>query len=340
MLQIILLLFTINTYFSPTQKSNFHLYSDSTNNLYISTTDGLNIYNGRTIKLFNASNSGIHDNNIQSGFFIDRDDNIWFASYMAINKLNTKSGKYSYHQFNHPTKGVQNADYSILACSDKQLLAKAGKSLFLYNIDKDSTSLVLDCNLSSASPYSKAIQKDGTYYIFASTALKSYIIELDTSIETLDTSFVINCVNSKPQIYKNEQFIFSNDEGEVYKINAKSSKPEKLMDHGEKIFNIHIHNDSILSILFDKRIEQYNLPSLQKLHSIPLNIEGTKTSIYMDQNQTIWLSVDGKGIYAFNTNKSKFKHLNNIHSDKPANARSLIQLSTVVIFTTAPEITV
>lgn len=308
----------------PSQKSNYHLNSID-NNIWISSTDGLNIYDGKFISVYNSGNSGIIGNNIQSNFFEDEEDSVWFTTFVSLVKYNKRSLNFTSQQLEYNNVKIK-SDYSIIGQSKDELLLKAGKIVCTYNTSVDSITANFNFDLSGFSTFSKAIRIGNSYYLLANTVDNTYFIKIDLINSKIDTLHELKSPNSKPQIYNDSLFIFASDIGELYSLNPVNSELHKLQDHNERIFNIHIYKDSILSILFDKRIEQYRLSDLQQLHSIPLNIEGTKTTIYMDPNETIWVSIDGKGIFSFNINKVKFKHLTNTFSDKPANARSLIQM--------------
>jgi len=313
---------------TPSQKSNFHLFLDEHEQLWISTIDGLNIYNGKSISVFNASNSGMLGNNIQSPFYNDSYNNIWFSSYTALNKYMPGASRFVPYRAVHPAHDTLYEDYSILSRSGDLLLFRAAKSLFIHDIVKDSSAFITDCDLTSSSTLSKALHTGNYHYIFASTALKAYLLRLDTPTRQVDTLLVMDAPNSKPQVFHKNSFVFSDENGQLFKLNPVTLEIKQLLDLHEKIYNIDLFKDSILSILLDKKIIQYQLDPLKPINTIPLDIEGTKTSVYTDPNATVWVSVDGKGIFSFHPDKRKFNHITNIHSGKPANARSFIQLGT------------
>ena len=70
------------------QSFNSFIFKDSHGFIWLSSLDGLNRYDGQQVKVYKHSeedSTSIYDNTINSSFFEDKQQNLWFASYNAIN---------------------------------------------------------------------------------------------------------------------------------------------------------------------------------------------------------------------------------------------------------------
>ncbi len=67
---------------------NWFTFKDSRGLVWISSTDGVNVFDGRDISIFKPKPDepeGLKGNNVQSTFFEDKEGNIWFTTYEALN---------------------------------------------------------------------------------------------------------------------------------------------------------------------------------------------------------------------------------------------------------------
>ena len=66
------------------QNTNHYLSQHSDKRLFISSIDGLNIFDGSSIKIYKSTTHNLLGDNIQSPFFEDANQNMWFATYEGI----------------------------------------------------------------------------------------------------------------------------------------------------------------------------------------------------------------------------------------------------------------
>lgn len=69
---------------------NYFIFQDSYGFTWISSIEGLNRFDGHTIKQY-TEEKGLKDRNIQSNFFEDNNGNIWFSTNNALNYYDRKS---------------------------------------------------------------------------------------------------------------------------------------------------------------------------------------------------------------------------------------------------------
>ncbi len=70
------------------QANNYFVFKDSRGFVWISSTAGLNRYDGRQIRVYQpdpADSTSLLGNNIQSIFFEDRQGDLWFSTFEAVN---------------------------------------------------------------------------------------------------------------------------------------------------------------------------------------------------------------------------------------------------------------
>ena len=105
-------------------KYNTFFFTDSKGFLWISSTEGLNRFDGLKVKtyLHNPSDStSLYDNNIQSPFFEDRKGNLWFCTAEAIHCYNRQ--KDNFNRFWIVENGKQlESDYYLFALDGKDIL--------------------------------------------------------------------------------------------------------------------------------------------------------------------------------------------------------------------------
>lgn len=100
------------------QASNAYVYRDSRGFIWISSIDGLNRFDGLEVKIYRPRRGDAHSINgqlVNSGFFEDRDANIWFATYSAINRYNRKTDDFDSWLIEDPKSGNRlREDYHVL----------------------------------------------------------------------------------------------------------------------------------------------------------------------------------------------------------------------------------
>lgn len=136
----------------PTDFSFYHLTSkngisddsqnefvkkDSRGYVWISSTDGLNRYNGLKIKQYNSESDSLFGENIQSSLFEDGKGNMWFSTYEAIHRYSRKKNKFEYFQLNDASQNVIKSGYHVfhIQSTKNKLWLKAGNEIFCVNTE-------------------------------------------------------------------------------------------------------------------------------------------------------------------------------------------------------------
>lgn len=115
------------------QNSNYFIYKSSINQYFISSRDGLNIYNGRTNRIYRPSNSNMIGSNIQSEFFEDSRGYIWFTTYVALHGYNPVGDNFETFQFTDFNNDLIEVDYQVIHQEKDTIWIQAGEMTILFN---------------------------------------------------------------------------------------------------------------------------------------------------------------------------------------------------------------
>ena len=115
------------------QDFNDYVYSDSEGYVWISSTAGLNRFDGRKVKKYHSDPSdsaSLYSENIQSRFFEDSRHNLWFSTYDAVHCYVRKSDQFRHYfiKNNNRSKWTELIDKIKFAELDKQVFTDGPQS--------------------------------------------------------------------------------------------------------------------------------------------------------------------------------------------------------------------
>ncbi|MEO0341602.1 MAG: two-component regulator propeller domain-containing protein, partial [Bacteroidota bacterium] len=92
---------------------NSFVYRDSKGLVWISSLEGLNCYDGESVKTYTALDQerGLKNNLISSSFFEDDQENLWFSSYKALQFYDRSKDSITAIQLYSDQEGNTNIDY-------------------------------------------------------------------------------------------------------------------------------------------------------------------------------------------------------------------------------------
>jgi ligand-binding sensor domain-containing protein len=124
---------------SLSQNSNYYIYHSSRNQVFISSNDGLNIYDGQQIKTYRELTHNMQGSYVTSTFFEDTNGHIWFTTYKALHWYNPVTDSLQY-VFMTSSNGVKDtANYTAFHLSGNILYLKAEDEIFLFDVVTKST---------------------------------------------------------------------------------------------------------------------------------------------------------------------------------------------------------
>lgn len=306
------------------QKTNYYLYLDQTQLLWISSLDGVNLYDGRQTKTYKPGSHNMIGNNIQSNFFEDKDRNIWFTSYKALHKYHRDSDSISHMQFKTAQKAITE-DYTIIHLKDSILLLQAGPSIITYDIYKNKEVQRYELDLLAYNKFMACIEQNDYYYVASNTRDRVDIFKLWKKKNEFNKIVSFDVYDAKLKTYQNN-FIASSRTGGIYSLNFNDKSKHQLIETGKEIKNIFIHKGKYIFTLGKAEIKKWDLKDGSLIKNFPIEVKGNKINLYVDNYNNIWYSIDGEGVFSICPEKQKFKLLRNKTNGLPANARSFIQL--------------
>ena len=288
---------------------NNSIFQDSKGFVWISSIDGLNRYNGNSIRTYHKE-KGLVGKNIQGGFFEDLDSNIWFSTYQALNCYHRDLDSIFHIPILDKNNNLIEQDYQIIYLDtlfNKLWFTADG---FLHNLDVLNPDLYASFNhKSKGKHFSVKIVNDRFFEIIASprmlgNGIEQYMIQ-DTSI--VDCNFYFpNYFQIKKTLaledslwifFKQNKIHFFNGETYEAKNSSSSLANYKFWDA------IRIDEKNLLLSTNGNGLKQYNLDTHKFETSFNNGINkpyGLSSSspreLYLTKDNILWTSSRNKGV--------------------------------------------
>ncbi|HZV69728.1 MAG TPA: triple tyrosine motif-containing protein [Saprospiraceae bacterium] len=298
----------------PSQNSNNYIYTSPRHHLtFLSSTDGLNVYDGQHIKTYRESTHSMLGYNIQSNFFEDKTGLIWFTTYEALNVFDPIKDEFKYHFMVNSCGDTLKDNYKAFWLDGQNLYLKAGTEFFVFDVYSGKIVTTYGLNLSDyfelaclksglsntivygniSGLHSSRIYPDGSFNLLHSTFTNvSTIYPCDMNSVWLGTfSGVLIRYFPNDNSFRDSISIVRKPITGI----TRNSNDEILVSSSGKLYNIGLQskvvNDSILPLISSTRgsVKYLNVP-------------------YMDNDSTLWICAEGKGTLFCNLKKVKFKH--------------------------------
>lgn len=280
------------------------LYQDHSGKLWIGTCDGLNIYNGRDITVYQPSNKSLSlSGNIIDKIIETRKGIIWVQTYYGLNMLDRRSNSIKYfNEFKQNllmTKDRNNTlfivqDDNFIQYYDEQINAfkkisfpgVTVKNLLDFVIDKDDRLWM--------------IFKNGTILLFN-------ITHTPDGIFFKETQHLNHSKSLQYSFYSGNDIIFIDADSKLYTMNLHNGSKvlhynmKNLLQEKGEVSSIVRSNENFfigfktngVQILSKSNEEQY-----YELTTLP--IDCGVFSLLKDKNQDIvWIGTDGQGVYIY-----------------------------------------
>lgn len=164
------------------QKTNFYITKTSNQSIYISSIDGLNVYDGNNVKVYRQGpTSDMLGNNIQSYAYEDSVGNVWFTTYEGLHYHDPREDKMHRLPIIDGVDTVRE-DYIILDWVGSDLLIGAGSRAYAIDPYSKSVEQVIDLDL-SAGYFESLTPYQGGYIIHTANGSSSRWVRLDSRLE-------------------------------------------------------------------------------------------------------------------------------------------------------------
>jgi len=312
------------------QKTNYFLSVDSYGLTWISSLDGVNVFNGRDVKIYKSDKYNLIGNNIQSKFFEDCNSNIWFSTYNALHIYDRKLDNFRPFQFKNLGGEIIVTDYKVLGYIDGFVIFRMEEMLAILDINTEQISQFWSLGLSKFIEFEMHLQ-DKKLVILASN--------LEETVQIKSNHFL----TEKPQIFK----IFNNYNIEYMQfLDQNNVLIKKFQDNlilicdleKKAVKTFYEHTKEIKGVFYRSNEGRLFFVDDENFHcasnylgtwtsdwvqNIPLKGKISRLSLFKNIS---WFGVEGKGLVFVDVNKkNKFKHHKLESNGRPANARSFKQ---------------
>ena len=329
---IIFILFNFNLSFSAlaqlqnlSQTTNLFVSQDSYHLIWISSANGVNIYDGKDVKVFNSANSNLKGENIQSYFYEDCNTNMWFCTYSALHVYDRHLDALRYFQFTDETNKVIEREYRVFGNFENFVLGYADTTLFLFDINTEQVvqmyslpnikadlvePLFLELSVHLFTVVDKKLTEISIPYFQKADIIESKVV-WDQNVQDLD-------------IVDNEDLIVVDGEGNhILKYSLSAKAIDTIYSTDRKINGIAVYKKELV---FE---DGENLAILDLDHhrikaKFPLKKEGLITQTFF-LNDLIGYGIDGKGLEFHSPSKKKFDILDVRPDAQFSNPNGLLQ---------------
>ncbi len=336
------------------ETTNEFIFKDHFNNVWISSIEGLNRFDGRRVKVFkhDATDSlSLLDDNIQSSFFEDKNRDIWFTTVNGIHCYRRKRGNFD--RFYVKTEGsvLDKVEYTAFFLENQRWLwTRAGDSLYKFDTYLSPNDAINSQFLHKLQAARFAVDtfEDGKIRrIFACFwDYKQGFEQIDYNKQAQIVkrqTFFANTVYDKTPVLTIQQALIENDTL-VWLSGEKSIiafNPKKPLSHSVYIppleggvirymtlldnKNLLIATNQTPLLLFD-RLKNSFTPYLSNTNKqIYAEEQINPSHLYIDPSNEIWISASKKGIFYTQLKSMPFKNLFAINKHHPLSISQIIE---------------
>ena len=303
------------------EQTNVYVYKDTRGFVWIGSVSGLNRFDGTRIKVYmpdKQDSSAMFGENIQTPFFEDDHQRMWFATYDAINCYHPAVDSFSHYIYR--PENTDMSGYYIFYLSDSLLwMCIEGIGLFRFNIESKKFSFVTPLQIFDCNRQGYIADAQGLKKVFAFDVSRPYLEEITLDEDQKVIRKQILEVNGRTELFpskiisEGDSIVWIGTKFSIIRLNLQHNTVWELAVDG--LLSLEHLNDSIILIStkengvwnFDKRqlklISQilHNPADPYSLHSDRINY------ISRVKDGSIWLNTIGQGLsYAF-PGKKKFK---------------------------------
>lgn len=326
---------------SVSQNSNHYIYQSSRNQVFISSFDGLNIFDGQETKTYKPSTYHMAGNSMSSPFFEDASGIIWFTTTEALHYYNPTTDSIDFLFLVSSDGDTLHTGHAAFHLSGSILFLRAGHEVFLFDVVHRTVKTIYPLNFSMF--YIFAVIADTNSTILFGANEKGYAAyALGAGQPTLlyeGKGFCSTvCWTTAKQLWMGKK------DGTIVQIEPYSGKILFEFQLATTQINniLEMSGDKLLvTVTFNDLIE-FDPHRFVVLDRYKPQRLGTKESVdylitsYVSKDSTLWVGGGSQGVFFCNLLKTKFQHyLNTGNDQKQINVTRIIPIEhhRYVIFT-------
>ncbi len=314
------------------QSFNWYVYHDTQGFVWVSSTDGLNRFDGLQAKQYHSiqhDSCSLLDENVYSDFFEDQKNNIWFSTLGAIHCYVRKHDNFQrffiYNKHKQLVPGPYKAQFLE---QDSFLWVTANSTLYRMNIKRPHD---LADSVATTEQFKCRIVLDengGVRQVYAFglvNGLEIYNIQNNKEAISSTRRVILpdRFVREVWAEYQNRIWV-SSDGGGMYSCNPKAAEPapSTAFFPGSTVFFTPWQKGHALLAVRGKGIFLLDTER-GAIHEINTRFIGQDNSglhsikgIYCDRDDNLWLTDESTGLYFANLHKTKFYSIPKLTSGK------------------------
>lgn len=321
----------ISTEINLSQNSNYFLCSAQiSNSIFISSTDGLNIYDGLQTKVYRPSTHHMYGYNVQSNFFEDSTGKVWFTTYEALNFYDSKIDDLNYYFMISSSGDTIKENYKAFYLDNNDLYLRAGNNVFVFDIEKHKIKELYNINISNYFQLALIPAAEGKI-LFAGDqgGFKVYHLGQNNSNRLMAKDSILNVSSVFPA--SGEDLWVGQSDGTLSLYNVTNGFVAHYPISKVPLSGITaLGSQELILSTFSSELLEFDLTSrsvTQIIHPVNyLTKEPIRMSLppYLDKDSTLWVGGDGQGVFFYNLNKSKFDHF--LKSDPNQGTSSVVKI--------------
>ncbi len=302
------------------QNFNFYINKDKNNFIWISSSEGVNRFDGLEITQYLPSwknKNGLMDGIILSNFFQDLDENMWFSSTQAIYKYDTNTDIFIPHWINVDKKKLEGPYYLMhIDTITQSLWVRINQKLYIIpNYDFNNSKFLGEYPLFFGSRIVKREANNNLLCFITQRNGFSYL-EFNGNGTLINKAQLLEGYSTTSFFYDGNETIFVGTNNGLIKKKLTDKSYKVISSKNKDIINIvdiqPLNSESIVIATIHNGIFIYNMLNnvFSKIYTSekgqlrPFDLQIEKINI---TNEILWISTFGKGIYYTNLFKKEFK---------------------------------
>lgn len=312
---------TLEDGLSETSNANFYL--DSRGFVWINSVEGLNRFDGSTIKVYtnNPDDSlSMKGNLVTSSFFEDSSSRMWFTTLDAINAYDWTTDCFHHYSVT-VEKNALTGYYSFYLDREHNLWLIVDKYLYTFNIQTFEFHKVdvTEVDVNRAIALSDANGRVTTVWAYRRNDAGAEQFTLDANYQVISKKIVWENIDSKPCKFKDmicqgDSLIWVLSDDAIWKYNVLKNEGQWIPLLQTEATSFKFLDDRTLLIGFKKNgLREFSLDELKlthQYHHLPDNnaslLSNSIDEINKDAKGNIWISSWGVGISYTQPRKRKF----------------------------------
>ena len=305
------------------QSYNYYLFKDSKGFIWISSANGLSRFDGIEVRQYHsafANKDSLVDENIHSHFFEDQNSDIWFSTNDAIHRYIRKKDHFERHFL--PKSEETEYQVMLLDTLNDGLWVRNDQELYFYETSSRQSQHLghFSFNHRSRMAFRKGHE---SVYLFIPENGDLRIVEYEGIEKKMDRLLGLNLANPDFYVsysfYEDDEHLWLAADRGLIEVNILSGDFQvhrmaegEVIDGVSDIVSQEVSNRLIVSTgekgvhFFDKEKKQFIGSFFQNHEEGLAPFTKSVYRMYLDDDQTLWMHVRGKGIYYTNLQKRKF----------------------------------